>query len=198
MTVSREERHEDTKQKILFAARRLILEHGFRKVSLRAIAQAAQFSPAGLYEYFDSKSAILQSLAGRVSNQLQTRLNQAVLDNESGLGQLVAIGEAYIGFAIENPEDFLLLFGQTPSGRRSIDEDVNKNSPYELVTQSVIAAMQANALPCDAKVEDIAYAIWSYAHGTTMLQLTHLKGFEADFGVADHAALTALVQGFAH
>ncbi|NJN55580.1 MAG: helix-turn-helix transcriptional regulator, partial [Anaerolineae bacterium] len=51
----RERRHLRTKDAILDAARLIIKEQGADALSIRAIAEQIDYSPAGLYEYFGSK-----------------------------------------------------------------------------------------------------------------------------------------------
>jgi ACR3 family arsenite transporter len=48
-------RHQRTQQAILDAARAIISREGVGELSMRAIAERIDYSPAGLYEYFDGK-----------------------------------------------------------------------------------------------------------------------------------------------
>jgi AcrR family transcriptional regulator len=64
----RERRSERSRQSILQAALELVIEKGLSKLSLREIARRADYSPAGLYEYFGSKDEIIEALV-RDANQ---------------------------------------------------------------------------------------------------------------------------------
>ena len=57
-TAPRQRRHEKSQQAILDIAAKLIVEHGHEKLSLREVARQADYSPAGLYEYFKSKADV--------------------------------------------------------------------------------------------------------------------------------------------
>jgi len=64
---ARRERRERTREAnraaILAAARRVAARDGARNLSLRATASEAGFAPAALYSYFESKDALLVTLA---------------------------------------------------------------------------------------------------------------------------------------
>ncbi len=59
---SRERRQQKTRQSILDAAREIIVEHGPAELSMRSLAERIDYSPSGLYEYFDSKEQIIQAV----------------------------------------------------------------------------------------------------------------------------------------
>jgi len=72
MKNTRQERQADTRKAILQTALELIAEKGLDKLSLREIARRVGYSPAGLYEYFDSKEGILLTLAEEGDGWLDT------------------------------------------------------------------------------------------------------------------------------
>ncbi len=179
---------------ILAAARELVLEKGPDVVSLREVAARAGFSPAGLYEYFGSKDELVESLTAEVSGRLRARL-AAVPASLAPPRRLVRLGEAYLAFARENPSDYLLLFSHLRSGRRAPGEALPEDSPFAVVRSAVQAGLASGQIAPGGSADDIAYGLWALVHGAAMLQLTHLKGFEADFEAADRSALEAFVAG---
>jgi len=56
---------ESKEQKILSAAYRLFNQHGFRKVTMSDIAEAAEMSRPSLYAAFDNKEAVFNALAAQ-------------------------------------------------------------------------------------------------------------------------------------
>jgi AcrR family transcriptional regulator len=129
--------HEETRQQILKTARSLVLKFGHERLSLREIARTAGFSPASLYEYFDGKEAIVQTLAARASGSLRLALEKASKQASDDRARLAALGAAYVGWAKSHAEDFLLLFSQLPSKRQSFPEEPGAGSPYLLVLDAV-------------------------------------------------------------
>jgi AcrR family transcriptional regulator len=191
--------HEETRQQILKTARSLVLKVGHERLSLREIARTAGFSPASLYEYFDGKDAIVQTLAARASGSLRLALDKASKKPAGDdRARLAALGAAYVGWAKSHAEDFLLLFSQLPSKRQSFPEAPAVDSPYLLLLDAVRRARASSAVSIrdDEDVERFAYGLWAAAHGMAMLQLTHLKTFKADFTAADRKVFAALFEGW--
>jgi AcrR family transcriptional regulator len=186
---------EDPRRRILLAARALVVARGHESVSLRAIARRAGYSPASLYEYFDGKASLLRALADEAAARLFVTLGMPG-PVDSDLPPLVRIGLAYLRFARESAEDFLLLFARLPSRRRSTAEAPPATSPFALVLAAAREHRKQAGLTFPGGDEELAYAVWGLAHGLAMLQLTHLKGFDADFPRADEAALRGLLDGW--
>ena len=184
--------HEDKRRKILKTARGLVLRSGHAKLSLREVARRAGFSPASLYEYFDSKDAIVSVLSLEAMASLGLAMRAAARDEGDARATVVAIAVAYIAWGKQHPEDYKLLFERLPSRRRSLSQAPSADSPYRILLEAVQRALGERAAAADT----LAYGLWASAHGMVMLQLTHLAGFDVDFVSSDRALLAALVAGF--
>lgn len=194
--MARPTKNDDPRRSILEAARSLVVEQGHEKVSLRAVAAAAGFSPASLYEYFESREDLLKTLAAEASTRLGVILTQAADTGKTPALALVEVGLAYVGFAREHREDFLLLFGRLESTRQNFGQAVPSASPYLVVMNGVREALgAARRRATQATVEQVSYVLWAASHGMAMLQVTHLHGFDADFAKVDRSGLQALVRG---
>lgn len=189
---------ESPRLRILAAARGLVLSKGHARLSLREVARKAGYSPASLYEHFDGKDAIVAALSAEASSALRLALSRASATGRTAAERLVSVGAAYVAFARERPEDFLLLFRELPSGRRSLRQAVPETSTYGIVVEAAGRAVEERGRRGrDRQVaEELAYGVWAAAHGMAMLQLTHLKGFDANFEEADRRLLGALVSGY--
>jgi AcrR family transcriptional regulator len=184
------------KAAILLAAREAILEHGPERFSLRDVARRSGYSPAGLYEYFSGKEDLVAAVAGESMGQLHAALTRAGRDTQPP-ERLVALGLAYVRFACENPQHFLLVFARLPSQRSSLAVPPPAQSPYRVVLQAVQDGIDAGdfiARP-GFGVEEMAYGLWATAHGMAMLQQTHLRQFKADFVDHDRRVLEVYVRG---
>ena len=162
---ARQKRHQRMRSRILDNARALVHENGFEKLSLRAIARRVDYSPAGLYEYFDGKDAIIDALCEATDEQLAEAMQQA-LENDGELHPLVNLGEAYIQFALDNPDDFQLLF------RRPLYDQESK--AVLLIAEQVSESVDMGEfIPgFDFDEQEITHSIWALAHGIAMLGLT--------------------------
>lgn len=198
----RERRHARTQQAILDAARAIIKEEGVEKLSMRAIADRIDYSPAGLYEYFAGKEEIV----GEVCRQGHRLLRRALERVDPALPPatyLVEIGLAYIRFALENPDYFTLIFTQLSapplddSGGLQGHETVDPDSSFPILLQGVERARQAGIL---SRVDglslfEVAYGYWSIVHGIAILRVTYLRDMPIDFSRADRVALEAFGRG---
>ena len=77
----RQQRAEATRQKILDAAEELFNERGYEKTSMNALAEAAQVSIGGLYEWLRNKEQVLTAVAERHMDVATTRILERLADS---------------------------------------------------------------------------------------------------------------------
>ena len=190
----RERRHERTKDAILNATRKMIREDGVDSISMRKIAQEIDYSPAGLYEYFSSKEEIIGTLCQMSNDRLESYMK--AVDTTLPIDQrLVELGLAYIRFAVQNREEFLLLFTYLSSSPQSPDEQTLHGS-FLVLMHTVQEALETGfitAAPFDAF--SISYAAWTIVHGMAMLQITALQNAPFPFDPVNRWALEQFVEG---
>jgi AcrR family transcriptional regulator len=200
----RERRYQRTQQAILSAARAIVAEGGADKLSIRAIADRIDYSPAGLYEYFGSKEEIIAALSREGHRMLRRYVAQVPLTLPTD-EYLIEIGMAYIRFAIQNPDYFLLIF-TTLSARPTFEGDIPATPPPEMMSddssfpilvQGIERAVAAGSIRLlkDLTWLETAYAFWATVHGAAMLRITNLREFMIDFDRADRQMLEAFVRG---
>lgn len=207
-------RRTDTRRTILDTTLAMIREKGIDKVSWRGIARAVGYSPAGLYEYFDNKDDIVAALATEGLAFLDRAMRRAVgapagASAESRKSaesapetspravedRLLAMGRAYVRFAHDHPGHFHLVFSVLPSGRRSRAEPAV--GAYGMVLEAVQQGIaEGTFVPRgDLDAEAMAYGFWSLVHGLASLQLTALRGFDADLAALDQDVILAFLRG---
>lgn len=200
----RERRYQRTQQAILSAARAIIAEEGADKLSMRAIADRIDYSPAGLYEYFGSKEEIIGTLCWEGHRMLKRYMDQVPLAMEPD-EYMVELGMSYIRFAVQNPDYFLLIF-TTAGTRPDFDGEVadgptqemmNEDSSFPVLLKGVDRAAKAGCIQLleGMGLIETAYAFWSIVHGAAMLRVTYLSAMKVDFDRADRLMLTAFVRG---
>jgi hypothetical protein len=106
----------------------------------------------------------------------------------------IELGRAYIQFALHNPQHFMLMFAQGPDAAY---EDVAVDETYGILLNAVQGAIDAGEIlqRPDLNVHDIAYGLWSLAHGLAIMQLTNLHNIRYDFERADRAVIETFVRG---
>jgi AcrR family transcriptional regulator len=109
-----------------------IREHAFtqvddggpRALSLNAIGKAMGMSGPALYRYFESRDELVAALTADAYTDLVATLQSAHEDTprRAPAKRLVAVGEAYRGWALAHPHRYALLFGE-PAEQRVEDEE---------------------------------------------------------------------------
>lgn len=199
----RERRHEKTRQSILEAARKIIANQGTEALSMRAIAQEIDYSPAGLYEYFDSKEEIIAA----VCEQGHRRLTEYMLRADQNLPAddlLMELGLAYIDFAVRNSDFFLLMFGSPSTGvalNASSKEMelglLQDGSSFALLLRAIQRGVEESifkARPGYGPFE-MAMTAWSMVHGIAMLRIGHLKHLSEGFAGLERESLRRIGLG---
>ncbi len=199
----RERRHERTRQAILDAARKIIADEGQEALSMRAIAQHIDYSPAGLYEYFDSKEEIIAATC----EQGHRRLTEYMQRADASLPPdelLLELGLAYIDFAVRNPDFFLLMFtspATAVAAGTEVEEAVGamhkESSSFPLLLAAIQRGVNAGIFKGRPGygVLEMAFTVWSMVHGIAMLRIGHLKHFPTDFAAIDREALRRIGVG---
>jgi AcrR family transcriptional regulator len=175
---------------VVSAARMLVGKRGYALVSLRGIAAAAGYSPAGLYAHFPSREAILEALISQIRAELRAALERAVATATDPLRQLVALGCAYVSFAVAGPAEFELLFRQTRSRRRSRTDPIP--SPFDLLRT---VARRVRPRASEDQIDLAALGLWSAAHGLASLRTSHLADFTGDWETWTRQVIQAQVEG---
>ncbi|MFT2020528.1 TetR/AcrR family transcriptional regulator [Streptomyces sp. 796.1] len=95
--------HGDLRRTLLAAAAATIAERGVAGLSLRALAHSAGVSHAAPTHHFGDKRGLLTALAAEGHGMLADALGSAG-------GDLLAVGVAYVRFAVEHRAHFAVMF----------------------------------------------------------------------------------------
>ena len=199
MTQPRERRFQRTKQAILDAALAIIREEGPAALSMRALADRIDYSAAGLYEYFGGKDAIIAEVCAQGQARLASHMEQADA-NLPVVDYLYEIGAAYIRFALENPDHFLLMFTAapgSPDGDLSPQKLLEGDSSFHILLSAIRRGIEEGVFPVRPGfgLMEMAYAAWATVHGIAMLRVTSLRGYPLDFEAADRETLRSFARG---
>lgn len=154
---------------ILKTAMNLFLDQGFENITIRNIAEKIEYSPATIYLYFKNKDEILFVLR-RVGFEKLYEHQKTSLKLDDPLKRLHKHGEAYIQFALENPEYYDLMFmmrGPVKCIQETNDCDIGLKS-YELLKTNVKECMEAGLFP-ETDIDVAAFSLWSCVHGIASL-----------------------------
>jgi len=191
----RQRRREKNREAILDTTLELISVKGFENLSLREVAKDADYSPAALYKYFDSKQGIVEAVHVRENLKLIQQLNTVPVELTPAQ-RLLEMCMIYIQFNLEN-RAYLSLVNNITSPRRTKEQSVPLDSPYTLFLRAVSEWAHAEeiTLSGDYGLEEITYALWAQIHGMATLRLNQLKNFEADFDNVNRRTLEIFLNG---
>ncbi len=191
-----ERRQARTRDAILDAAEAEIKEKGFEHHSLRGVARRIDYSPAGLYEYFESKEALVGALCLRVNEQLSAYLNAvpAGLPYTDYMQQLL---QAYIQHAVDHPELFTMMFHNMRIGVEETPDEIVPEDAFAIlmgVVERGIAEGEIEVAEGFGTFE-IAYSLWTLAHGMATLRINYMRDFQMDFDEVNAQAMRLFLRG---
>lgn len=141
------------------AAQKILEEQGVAALSLREAARRAGVSHNAPYRHFADRDALLAALAAEGFARLGEALEAAAARGPR------ARGEAYVRFALEQPQRFRLMFG----GALRLDAHPALREAAARTYQALVRAFEPLAGPQGAPTA--AAAAWALVHGLAQLLL---------------------------
>lgn len=193
----RERNRAEMRAAILDAARAVMRQDGVAALNLNKVAAQLGIKPPSLYEYFDGKMAIYDALFRR-GIEIFSEYMAPALAEDSWSASLRAFIEAYMQFALDNPELFQLCFERPVPGFVPSEESMRASlEQLERGRKRAAQLIQAQGgAPLDltpARLNDLVIAL---THGLTaqhMANEPHLPVGKGRYGSLIPAAV-ALVQ----
>jgi AcrR family transcriptional regulator len=187
-------RHSQTREEILSAAREVLLERGAADLSLREIARRADFSPAALYKYFDSKDDVIKALADGAMAALVAAFAAAPSDLPPDR-RAVELGMLYLAFARDNPEDVAVI-----EMHESTADPHPLTADHLALEETVIgvfrAGMDAGVFRGSAEDADImAYGAWALVQGLSRFERQQRPALADRVRSRQRELLTVFVNG---
>jgi AcrR family transcriptional regulator len=100
----------DFRSRLCTAAEELFAEQGIDAVTMRQLAAALGVSPMTPYRYFRDKEEIIDAVRTSAYNRFADSL-EAAFDAESDpVERSIAVGQAYLDFAVNNSRAYALMF----------------------------------------------------------------------------------------
>jgi AcrR family transcriptional regulator len=162
--------HGDLREALIAAARRLVMERGAENFTLADACRVAGVTTAAPYRHFRSKQEILAEIASRGFDELRARSMEVVAGKGPGtLAAIVAMGQAYVAFAVNETAVFRLMFGQEPSLKQAEHVAGTGHECFANLIEQIALYCQRNRVRGDAL--QIALRLWTFVHGAASLQI---------------------------
>jgi AcrR family transcriptional regulator len=174
ITERREREKEEIRRKILDSARDLFAREGYEHVTMRAVADAIEYSPTTIYNHFEDKDDLVMALCyedfGRLLGalSLQTRPTNP-------LDWIRQLGRSYAAFGAAYPNHYRFMF-MTPEKARLERHDMSPGEQSFGLLRSAVAEAVESGQFVAGDPDAMAQVLWASLHGVVSLNVT----FRAD------------------
>jgi AcrR family transcriptional regulator len=183
--------HGDLKAALINAAAAMLEKEGPEAISFRAIARETGVSQTAPYNHFQSKEHLLATVAEAGFRELLRCELIAAGGAPSRGARVVALGEAYVGFARAHPQLYRLMFGVGILDWHSYSELVEAaHASYVPVREAIADYLELG--PTVETLDIASVTAWAVVHGLATLLIDH-KIDSTKIGVANETVLTERV-----
>lgn len=164
-----------TVERILSAARELLLSQGIAGLTMRSLATKVGYSPTAIYSYFADKDAVLRALMDADCVALRRAMDNASTEPDP-IERIRKIGLAYVEFGLRYPDHYRVLMMTEHDPSLHDLNDPRRGDPaqdaYALVRQAVADGLAAGRYRSEySNADQLAQIVWAGVHGIVSLHL---------------------------
>jgi len=170
----------DLRERVIAAARAIMIREGFGALTIRRIAEAIEYAPSTLYLYFRDRDEIAAELCAREFASLFEHLATSSATPDP-LERLRVLAKAYLEFALENPEAYRLAFMGEPKYVEAVLKMRGSRSDEKGEGALSLAAIAIEELRASGRLESarssrvLADTMWVGLHGIASLKIAYPK-----------------------
>jgi AcrR family transcriptional regulator len=172
----------------------LFASDGVEGVTMRQIAAELGWSSTTAYRYFKSKEEILAAVRAAAFNRFCDVIEEATKSSTDPRKSARAVGQAYIGFALKNPDAYRMMFDVNQgdmTGNAALTEALARAHRTMIAYVTPLIAM--GVLKGDATA--LGHMLWAAAHGLVMLRLSGIVSGDAALRKLHEQTMSALARG---
>jgi AcrR family transcriptional regulator len=165
--------HGDLREELLSQVALIIRERGLGFLSLREVARQAGVSHGAPAYHFKNKAGLLTAFAAQGYQRLARSVltSAASLGAKDGASALEGLGAAYVRFAVDNPEQFSIMFRPGAIDDGNTDLLVAREAAFGVLLSTMHRCAREGFL--DGLDVDLASAFaWATMHGVAALWLS--------------------------
>ena len=160
---------EELQRKILDAAGTILIEEGYRSLSIRKIAARIEYSPGLIYHYFKDKAAIVTALVEQGYGRILQAIGTVLADPADPVGTIRRTLIRYIELVLESPLEYrAILLNDIEEVREKVgilDRGISKRRKSMELLGGIIARAVQEAQFRPVEPELAAQIIWTSTYG---------------------------------
>ena len=158
-------------QLVAAAERLLVTSQDEDAVSIRAIADAVGVTPPAIYLHFPDKDALIFEVCAARFSELAEALAGATAGVADPVEALIALGQAYVGFGLQHPEQYRILFMRRNASHKLDPGELRETVAFGQLVAAVERCETVGGLPPGSATVETALELWAVAHGVTSLMI---------------------------
>jgi AcrR family transcriptional regulator len=183
--------HGRLRQALIGAGRALIEQRGLQGFTLRECARRARVSHAAPAHHFRSAADLLAEIAAQGFDDLAAAMDAAAGKGRDPARRLVALGRAYVAFALSNKAVFQLMFNRDARSNENVRLATAGKAAYARLTGGIGSVIPQGSPATRQAMADLA---WVSVHGFAMLALGGELDRDARSGAPFARRLDAVLQ----
>mgnify|MGYP006295044155 CR=1 FL=1 len=185
------------KERILEQSKMMLLEQGFKSLSMRKIARETGVTATSIYLHFESKDHLLHTLMEQSIEHLSRSLEEAADGTNQPVDKIECIVRAYVQFAFDHPMEYQVSYlVRTEEMARYPKEKFRKaRRGYELLATVIEHGVKQGDLEVDNPLI-AAYSIWAQLHGITTVVMNNRLDTRIQTKEFINSSIDHILQGF--
>ncbi|TVR30142.1 MAG: TetR/AcrR family transcriptional regulator [Balneolaceae bacterium] len=185
------------REEIIDVSKELLLKDGFNKISMRKIAKRVNVTATSIYLHFKNKDDLLLALIEESIQNLNNALMKAMNSSLDPIQQLEKLAEAYIQYALENPQEYEIIYmvrpEEMPKYPKVKFQEVRQT--YELLSGIIQDGKEKELFDVDNPLIS-AYTLWAQIHGVVTVVLNKRLDTRIPRDSFLDQAIDHIIQGF--
>lgn len=171
--------HGDLRAALIEEGLKLIGAGPAEALSLREIARNVGVSATAVYRHFPDKAALLGALCTEGHGMMASAFREAMAGKGDAQSAFVAMGRAYVQFALAHPALFRLMMAQSGGPVAAPPPGAADGSDGMQILVNAIEGLFGSEMPAQMR-EARRLKAWSLVHGLAMLMLDGHVPAQAD------------------
>ena len=123
---------EDKRERILLAAKRLFVKHGFHSTPTSAIAKEASVANGTLFHYFSTKEILINTLFKETNHSFTAIVTAGIEHEKSIKRKFRLLWYNTVKWAMNRPQDFLFIqqYNNSPSTSQATKQEISAHRAY--------------------------------------------------------------------